>query len=74
MSHVILNSNEKADYNCILAQIPALQPGIYYFRDFFPGRSASPRVGRRLCEEVVSGNLPRLRLAGKLAKEGYAVI
>lgn len=74
MRYITLNSKETADYNRILAQIDTLEPGkTYFFRDFFPDRTASTRVARKLYEDVSRNWIPRVKLAGTLSREGYVV-
>lgn len=53
--------------------LPTLSPGVYYFRDFFPDRTASPRLGRALYENVSQGRYPNITLKGNRAAEGYVV-
>lgn len=47
--------------------------GIYFFSDFFPGRTASPRLARFLYEQVRLNKYPNMKLCGKTSAEGYEV-
>ena len=74
MRKVILNSDELKEYdNKVINIIPTLPLGTYYFRDFFKGQATSPRIARRLYEDVSDNVFPKVTLAGKLAREGYVI-
>lgn len=70
---ITLTMTEKAMLdNFILNILPQLPLGqVVYFRDFFP--AASPRIARRLYEEVVAG-MRRLALRGSKSSDGYLVV
>lgn len=71
-----LSNAEQLDFNLIHSVILAAPAGtILYFRDFFQGRTASPRLARYLFEQVQAGagNLP-LRLRGKFSRDGYVKV
>lgn len=71
---VKLNNTEDREYKAYIeAVIPNLAQGIYYFSDFFQGRTASPRLSRYLYEQVCSNKYPNMKLCGKTSAEGYEV-
>lgn len=75
MRKVILNSDELKEYNNkVINVIPTLTPGTYYFRDFFKGQATSPRIARRLYEDVSDKVFSRVTLVGKLSREGYVIL
>lgn len=71
---VKLNAVERNDYISNIENVlPTLSPGVYLFHDFFPDRTASPRLGRFLYENVSRGLYPNIKLMGSRAVEGYVV-
>jgi hypothetical protein len=71
---IVLNSAELEEYNKkIVSVIPTLQPGKYYFKDFFIGDVTSPRIARKFFEDVRDHVFPRVSFAGRLSREGYIV-
>lgn len=69
---ITLNKTEENEYNTyIVAVVPTLSPGTYYFRDFFKNRITSARIGRKFYEDTVKGVYPNITLAGTKASEGY---
>ena len=72
---VKLNSVEKREYFAYVEEvIPNLDQGIYYFANFFTGRSASPRLARYLFEQVCLNKYPHMTLVGTTSAEGYRII
>lgn len=69
-----LNQLELRDYqNYITGQIPNLPKGTYYFRDFFHGRTASPRIARKFFEDVSANRFTNVALRGSKSCEGYII-
>lgn len=67
-----LNQMEQIEYNTfIVAVVPTLLPGTYYFRDFFKNRITSARIGRKFYEDILNGVYPNITLVGTKASEGY---
>ncbi len=73
MRKIKLNSAEKNEYNSGKNMIPSL-PTIFYFKDMFPGRVTSARIGRKFFEDVKSKQITGVSLVGSRAKEGYKKI
>lgn len=75
MADVVLNKNEKDEYaSYIFPVIVHASSGTHlnYPDDFFAKRTASPRLGRYLFEQVDHGNLKgTLRCLGSRSKDGY---
>ncbi|MDO4453958.1 MAG: hypothetical protein Q4B90_05625 [Eubacteriales bacterium] len=71
---VKLSNTEDREYKAYIeAVIPNLTIGIYYFSDFFPGRTASPRLAKYLYEQVCLNKYPNMKSYGKTSAEGYEV-
>lgn len=71
---VKLSNTEGRDYKIYIETvIPNLAQGIYFFSDFFPGKTASPRLARFLYEQVRLNKYPNMKLCGKTSAEGYEV-
>ena len=71
---VRLNSNEYMWYmKNIVHQIPVKPAGLYYVRDFFGTLPTSPRIARRLFEEVSLGRISGITLVGKRSQEGHLI-
>lgn len=69
-----LSKIELGEYqNYIEGKIPNLPKGIYYFRDFFPGRTCNPRIARYFFGEVSANNFPNVALRGSRSSEGYII-
>lgn len=67
---IVLNSVETNEYNSGKNRIPMLST-IFYFKDMFPGKPTSARIGRKFFEDVKSQQIAGVTLVGVLAKEGY---
>lgn len=74
MRKIKLNANELAEYNAkVINKVMYLNPGVYYFRDFFLGGVTCARLGGKLYEDVRDNKFPNISLVGKYAKEGYLI-
>ena len=75
MPGVELNQNEMDDYASHIFPVivhASLGTHLNYPDDFFEKRTASPRLGRYLFEQVDHGNLKgTLRCLGSRSKDGY---
>ena len=72
---VKLNEREMRTYTHIITQvIPYLAPGDYAAKAFFGNEPTVARVVRRLREETVAGNIPRVSLIGSESAEGYRLV
>jgi len=75
MADVVLNQNEMDDYASYIFPVivhASLGTHLNYPDDFFEKRTASPRLGRYLFEQVEHGNLKgALRCFGSRSKDGY---
>ena len=71
-----LTYEEQKKYNEIVTvRIAQLRKGtIYKPSQFFPGEPTSPRICRKIYEEVTNGNLTSLKLAGAKSCDGYFVL
>lgn len=72
---IVLNTQERTEYTrIILPHIYRAKPGtVIFFRDFFPSRTASPRLARYLYEELRRNTSPLrgiVRLNGTRMREG----
>ena len=71
-----LTANEERVYTHIKTEIiPNLKAGTYFARDFFEKADmpSCPRIVRKLYEEVTSGALRGVTLAGTRSAEGYII-
>ena len=69
-----LNDTETREYKLYIEDvIPNKKKGVYYFGDFFPGRTASPRLARYLYEQVRLHRYFNVKLCGRTSAEGYEV-
>ena len=67
-----LNNIEQITYDQkICSKIQDLPPGKYYISEFFGEDPSVPRIAKKLCEDVVAGVHPRVRLAGLYSRDGY---
>ena len=71
---ITLTPNEQKKFDEIVTNvIPNLSTGKYMAKDFFGKEPVSPRIVRRIYEETVNGNIPRVSLIGKKSEEGYFI-
>ena len=68
---ITLSASETIEYNKVLKNIAGLPRGHYYARDFFINSAVSPRIVRKLYEEVKTGNIQQIRLSGSKSEDGY---
>lgn len=70
-----LTTNEQRVYTEIITNvIPNLPDGDYFAKDFFGTEPVSPRIVRKLYEEVSAGMVARTSLVGTKSEEGYRVV
>lgn len=69
--NIVLSKKEVLEYNKVLNNIANLPKGDYHARDFFVNSAVSPRIVRKLYEEVKAGNISGLSLLGTTSNDGY---
>lgn len=72
---ITLTKQECHDYSTFVLPTlkKACQGTVLFFRDFFPGRSASPRIAQFLFQQVKAGLIPGVVLNGDTSREGYLI-
>lgn len=72
---ISLTINEQRVFTDIVSNvIPNLSSGYYMAKDFFGMEPVSPRIVRRLYEEVSVGRVARTSLVGTKSSDGYRVV